>query len=258
MKWDLTRFTNEQSIFNRVQVQSVALGEPKITNPCNEITIAGSSGAGGAPGTLWMGADGQWHTGVWGHGGEAGQVYGPNGYVTVALDFSNLNDPIKEEPHGQIDRSTPPARPVNIRFEAGGITIYETDSFGGTHRRYTIPYGIVDTIQVLQGTELITLKQAEALELLSDLRDAQANLFAVSEKLRTHSQNSQQAHELAMNAMKAKHERELTEANSRATIYKDGYDKCLAEIKCKNEELEALRKYKADQEEFLERFAIHD
>jgi hypothetical protein len=100
----------------------------------------------------------------------------------IKIGVANL-DPIKLLPSKfeNIDRINAPQKCLFLYFDSDDIKFYEEDANGTRQLRMTINYDRVNLIQAIHNNKLLTTAEAEALNLLAELRNTQAALYEQSQ-----------------------------------------------------------------------------
>lgn len=161
-------------------------------------------------------------------------------------------DPIEQYYLQNCDRQHAPERPIYIEFALDSIKIYEEDVVGSRWLRTSIPYQKIGAILVNNGNSLISPKEVEALDLVTELRSTQASLHETAQALR-----------VSQAGISNKKDAEIKELSAQKQLINEKYQRCLEFIKKEDQrrikieqELSELKEQIAQREKILNTLEI--
>lgn len=162
------------------------------------------------------------------------------------------SDPIQANHQAGIDRQNPPEKPVFIYFDSDAIKVYEEDAGGTRHLRFTIKYDKVNSVLVVSNNKLITAKEAESLDLVTELRNTQASLHESATALR-------QAHA----GLDLRKDQELSKLQAEKKVLEQKYQQAMDSLKiqertllAQESELAHIKQQIADRQKALDHLEI--
>jgi hypothetical protein len=164
----------------------------------------------------------------------------------------NSPDPIQINHQTGIDRQNPPEKPIFLYFDADAIKVYEEDAGGTRHLRFTIRYDKVNSVLVVSKNNLITAKEAESLDLVTELRSTQASLHESATALRT-----------AQAGISLQKDQELAKLQAEKRVLEQKYHQAVGSLKLQERliaeqegELAHIKKQIADRQKQLDHLEI--
>lgn len=161
-------------------------------------------------------------------------------------------DPIEQYYLQNCDRQHAPERPIYIEFALDSIKIYEEDVVGSRWLRTSIPYQKISAILVNNSNSLISPKEVEALDLVTELRSTQASLHETAQALRA-----------SQAGVSNKKDAEITELLAQKQLVNEKYQRCLEFLKEEEksrikieQELSELKEQIAQREKILSTLEI--
>lgn len=162
------------------------------------------------------------------------------------------SDPIQANHQAGIDRQNPPERPVFIYFDSDAIKVYEEDAGGTRHLRFTIKYDKVNSVLVVSNNKLISAKEAESLDLVTELRNTQASLHESATALRQ-----------AQAGLDVRKDQELSRLQAEKKVLEQKYQQAMESLKlqertllAQESELAHIKKQIADRQKALDHLEI--
>lgn len=162
------------------------------------------------------------------------------------------SDPIQANHQSGIDRQNPPEKPVFIYFDTDAIKVYEEDASGTRHLRFTIKYDKVNSVLVVSNNKLISAKEAESLDLVTELRNTQASLHESATALRQ-----------AQAGLDVRKDQEFSKLQAEKKVLEQKYQHAMESLKlqertllAQESELAHIKKQIADRQKALDHLEI--
>lgn len=153
-----------------------------------------------------------------------------------------------------VPRANAPEKCIYIQFEQSRLCIYEEGEFGSKHLRFAINYSNIQAILAVANNQLLTPEQINLLELVSELRSAQASLFETGLALNEARRHEAVARDNEISRLKAL----LTVAEEKAKrVEKDNFQLRLEKREV-TQELDELKENIQKRQRELAQFELFD